>query len=264
MRGVNLYERDKTARRLLAAGAALQLLVALPLLLAHDSGSPEDTRLDVASAPLVDEPTTTTGPSEVAGVVYEATTTTLADAPTTVAPPTTLWCRNSTDPRCGPFRWDPEPGPNAPLTVTITFTPERPKAYDEVRFFVTASDPDARITSNICNRFGDETSPGPDGWGTCISAVSFGPDGPPPPSPYCAPEKYGPWSPPPPEGGSTALGNPPSEGVPHTFTAAGTYRVGWRFTSASEWCGPNEPYASTGEGFVHVVVAPAGESFVQQ
>src|SRR6476659_9139296 len=30
-------------------------------------------------------------------------------------------CRNSSDRACGPFRWEPPPGPNAPLEISIAF-----------------------------------------------------------------------------------------------------------------------------------------------
>ena len=55
---------------------------------------------------------------------------------------TTVLCRNSFDRACGPFRWDPPPGPNQPLTVDVTFTPAVPKAGSSVTFRVKVDDPD--------------------------------------------------------------------------------------------------------------------------
>ncbi len=58
---------------------------------------------------------------------------------------TTLACRNSHDPACGPLVWDPPPGPNQPLTVKVTVTPEVPKAGEIVTFHVVVDDPDGGI-----------------------------------------------------------------------------------------------------------------------
>ena len=57
---------------------------------------------------------TTTAPAATAPTPTPDTTT----APG--APTTTLPCRNSTDPACGPFRWDPAPAPNQPVAVSYT------------------------------------------------------------------------------------------------------------------------------------------------
>jgi hypothetical protein len=51
-------------------------------------------------------------------------------------------CHNSFDPACGPFRWDPPPGPNQPLTVSMSTSPTAPKVGDVVTFDVTVDDPD--------------------------------------------------------------------------------------------------------------------------
>ena len=43
------------------------------------------------------------------------------------APPTTLRCRNSTDPTCGPFRWDPPPGPISRSRSRSSSSPTSPR-----------------------------------------------------------------------------------------------------------------------------------------
>jgi len=52
-------------------------------------------------------------------------------------------CRNSTNPQCGPFRWDPQPLPNRPMRVDVQIAPSHPRPGDVVTFTVVASDPDA-------------------------------------------------------------------------------------------------------------------------
>jgi hypothetical protein len=49
-------------------------------------------------------------------------------------------CRNSSEERCGPFRWDPEPGPNRPMTIEVTMEPKRPRAGETVTFTISAED----------------------------------------------------------------------------------------------------------------------------
>src|SRR3712207_6243843 len=51
-------------------------------------------------------------------------------------------CRNSTDPACGQFFWDPAPTGNQPLNVQITTSPPNPRAGQEVAFTVSLHDPD--------------------------------------------------------------------------------------------------------------------------
>src|SRR5207237_8555999 len=58
-------------------------------------------------------PTTSTAPAATPTTVPRSTTTTLI-------------CRDSTNPACGAFRWDPPPAPDHPLTVTVTYSPAHP------------------------------------------------------------------------------------------------------------------------------------------
>ena len=129
-----------------------------------------------APTPLAPAPTTTTAPGTVTalqtGTVPPAATTT-----TTVRPPAKP-CRNSYDPACGPFRWDPDPGPNAPLTVTVTPPSQQVKTGAEVNFHIVAHDPDAKVDRCYAFDFGD----GQKGT-TC-------------PPPAACQTPYGPWTPP--------------------------------------------------------------------
>ncbi|MFP5318654.1 MAG: hypothetical protein ACLGI2_10215 [Acidimicrobiia bacterium] len=142
--------------------------------------------------------------------------------------PASSECTNSSEAACGPFRWEPDPGPNAPLVVTVTATPrsDDPRTFD---FVVVYEDPDATIREDC--RMGDF------GDGGTVAATSCA-------VPACL-ATYGPWKPPAKEPGyAEALAS-------HTFPGPGTYTV--RFSAASGgMCG--HPYASTGTGSAKVVV----------
>jgi len=193
--------------------------------------------------PASASPTTTTTTVEEPAPVATPSTTTSSSVP----PPsttTTVPCHNSSDPECGPFRWSTDPGPNAPLTVDIKYSPADPHPGDVVTFTVTATDPDASHFPQMCDDYGDHIGNG------CISGVTFDDD------PYCAP-MYGPWDPPPRKLGEESLGNPPGTGVTHIYTAPGTYTVTFSFGSAATMCRFAGPYASRGTGTVTVSVRPA-------
>src|SRR5438067_5196899 len=55
----------------------------------------------------------------------------------------TIACQNSHDPRCGPFRWNPAPGPDQPMNIEVSASPAAPRVGQHVTFTVTSSDPDA-------------------------------------------------------------------------------------------------------------------------
>ena len=78
-----------------------------------------------------------------------------ADVTTTTVAPTSTVCRNSTDPACGPFRWDPPPGPNSPAEVSISYSPSAPRIGEAVTITVEARDADATV-ADITMTFGDE------------------------------------------------------------------------------------------------------------
>jgi hypothetical protein len=121
-------------------------------------------------------------------------TTTVPTVPPTTAgtspPTTTLQCRNSTDPRCGSFRWDPSPT-NQPLAIDISVS-SNPQVGQDVTFTVTVSDNDHGIGQCARLDHGDGTSQG-----GC-------------PEPPC-PDRYGPW-------------DPPAPGIPSTRIFTFTHR----------------------------------------
>ena len=145
-------------------------------------------------------------------------------------------CRNSTDPACGPFQWDPPPGPNSPLEIGITYSPSAPRVGEEVTVTVHARDADALI-GVVTLAFGDEeafTIPP-------ASIVS------------CAGAEAGPWSLPAPT---------PDDVVKtfrHTYTRAGDFTLAAYAASpdiVSGTCPPN-PYASqaAASGLIHATGA---------
>jgi hypothetical protein len=246
-RGRQLRRRHRLAVR--GSGALAVVTCMLGVAAAVSTAGPGPSRVvRAAGAPTTSTAVAESAP-EVPTTAVPPTTTTaarIAPAPTT----TTLVCRNSSDPRCGPFRWEPDPGPNQPLTVDITYEPSSPRAGETVTFHVTARDPDASQFPQMCSFFGD-------GSGPCISGVKGASSDPSAPDyePYCGP-MYGPWTPPV-RPGQESLGNPPGSGVPHTYANAGTYLVRFSFDSSATFCGYAGPYASQGEGTVQVVVQPA-------
>jgi hypothetical protein len=155
------------------------------------------------------------------------------------SPEATLECRNSTNPDCGPFYWDPPPGENKPLTVDVQVNPQRPQAGEKVIFTIFVRDRDAKIDRQ------------------CISHRDFG-DGSPPEgcemTGFC-PTMYGPWDTPP---------KGPDEWeftLDHVYEEAGEYTATFRFISAGgpdPGCPHPHPYASSGEGSVTFVVEESG------
>lgn len=200
------------------------------------------TTLPAATTTTV-TPTTVGGPATTAapavGGRTATTRATTGGAPattTTTAPPV---CRNSTDPRCGDFRWDPLPN-NQPLTVNVSFSPAAPKAGDSVTFTVEVSDPDHAVTSNCAVvEYGDGYSEPP---APC-------------PVPTCGPA-HGPWDPPAAQPGTQRFT------YSHIYAAAGSYTARFVFhTDKDTRCPQPDPYGNTqaADKGVVVVAPPAGQ-----
>ena len=85
---------------------------------------------------------------------------------------------------CGPFRWDPPPGPNSPIEILITYSPIAPRIGEAVTITAHVLDADAWI-GDVTMTFGDEdviTIP-PASIVGCEAAQPAGPWSPPTPSP---------------------------------------------------------------------------------
>lgn len=233
--------RRRTVARVAGAAAVLQMLVAVPLALASPS-PPHQLRTvdgDLATTTSEAPESTTTSPTPASTVVASPRRTT-----------TTLVCRNSTNPACGPFRWDPDPGPNAPMTASLTYEPAHPHVGEPVYFRPDFEDPDASYVWGGCSDFGD----GPhEPQYSCLDGSRW--DGTQPD--YCAPNRYGPWTPPPRESTRARYGPPPERGAPYYYQHPGTYVVRFTARSDSTLCGAHEPYGSEAEVSVTIVVLPA-------
>lgn len=190
------------------------VLVAVPAvaLLPGDDGSEDITvaadadGADDVGRTTVDRPVTTVSPTTAPPTTVpvevddaEAPVTTVESdrepAPVTTVPAAPT-CRNSTDPACGEFRWDPQPAPNQPLTAAFVDAPATAAVGEEVTFAVAWSDPDAQLEYDSFSA---------DGVGLA-QACAMQP-------------RYGPWTPPDAVAGSGELS------YTHVFTEAGTYTV---------------------------------------
>ena len=178
--------------------------------------------------------TTTPPPTTVPAPV--ATTTIAGPTPTTSRPPsttttTTLVCRNSIDPACGEFRWDPIP-PNQPLTVQASVLQVGGPTSRTFTFHVVVTDPDAEVDECRGATYGDGKSE------ECVRVAIL-----------CAapfPPHYGPWTPPDPTPGRFEYD------VTHTYAAAGTFQVEFPGSSTSAGC--TSFYGSEASRTVTVVV----------
>ncbi len=142
----------------------------------YDSLPPSSTSTSVvpSTIPPLPKPMSTVTTSRPPSSPSVSTTRPPATTSSTAGTPV---CRNSVDPACGPFRWDPLPPPNQPLTAKVTYTPSTPKAGETVTFRVVVDDPDGSRfldTSGIANNYGDAPPEGGvGGHADCIAR--FGP-----------------------------------------------------------------------------------------
>jgi hypothetical protein len=218
--------RAQRHRRLGAVFLAVAVVVAMPIVaVALNSTSDGHNQRIATFAPSttgeadIASRTSTTPPSEVTSTAPLLSTTSTQQSATTTA--TSLVCRNSTDPQCGPLVYDP-PITNQPATLTATTTPATPTAGEVVTFTVHTADPDSFIDPGMfCGQvsFGDGNDTG------CqVACAANGP-------------QYGPWAPPPPTAGDATFT------MTHTYPRAGTYTA--RFSFTADECGPRPSPAST-------------------
>lgn len=244
-------------RRALVSGVAVALLavLAVPVLL-RDDGDQQGVR-------AIDQPTTsvptvsTTADTSTTSTPGGRTTTVRgrAAAPQPVA--TTRACRDSFDPACGPFRWDPAPGENAPMRLSIVASPASPRAGQEVKFTLVADDPDA---DQFCSAPGLVFGDG-DNTNAFVKSVCWG-------TGLNCEAAFGPWSPPAKRPGHLELTWPHTYDAPGTYTVEYTQNSGWpKGAPDSPWPGGRwprvgdgcaiHPYGSYGHATTTVVVKEA-------
>lgn len=142
------------------------------------------------------------------------------------APP----CSNSTDPQCGPFRWDPPVASNAPIVVDVGA--EKSTADpNQWTFTVRVSDADHTVGDN-CSvvDFGD---------GITQSAPCN--------TPSC-PDVHGPWSTP------AAVPGGATFTYSHNYVIPGSYTATFTFHTDRDRC--PDPYGNFGSNSATVVVTP--------
>ncbi|MEY2476012.1 MAG: hypothetical protein QOG87_1327 [Actinomycetota bacterium] len=233
--------RRRYRRNGLVGSVALVLVsaLAIPVIAGGDDGEQRKVAAIDQPTTTIDETTTTSVPEIVA-----ETTTPVVVAPQPTAVPrttTSLVCRNSTDARCGPFRWDPDPGSNEPATVQITWTPAEPHVDEQVTFHIRRSDPDGSVRSDSAEvRFGD-------GVESSIAGSRLPPPG------GCAPGFFGPWTPPPRQPDTFA-----SDWPTHAYKNAGTYTVEYEAPGDPGSCvEPATPYTGPVKGSATITISPA-------
>lgn len=110
----------------------------------------ETTERDADDVAGSDAPAPTTSPAPAPPSPTAAPAPAPTPAPTTTAaPPTTASCRNSTDPACGEFSWDPQPGPYE-VEVYAVSTPIAATAGEPVTFAVDHVDPAGPDAQGAC------------------------------------------------------------------------------------------------------------------
>lgn len=181
-----------------------------------------------AEAPIAPGPSTTVAPAPAPNPSATAPRRVPPPAPSTTVPP----CRNSTDPACGSFRWDPAPE-NRPATLTVSTPPGPIVAGESVELTLAMSDPDGAVTLDCYSV--DLDGPGMS-TGACTRV-----------NPDRCPARYGPWTPPAPQPGQA------STTTVVQFAEAGTYVVTVQVEPA-DGCDQVDPYRSGATASITVQV----------
>lgn len=214
---------------------ATGLVVSLPddeAVVDTDAASDETTstrRTEVLGTVIEREPAEAPPPSTEAPPASTPDTPTPTASPAPVPPPpTTLSCVQSHDEACGPFRWEPAPSANQPLTLSAEDVVSAPGA--ETVLLVHWDDPDARLTWTDSD----------------IDGVLLA-------EPCQVEARYGPWAPPAPDGGSGTIE------LPYTAPAEpGTYVV--TVYASTAVCDGYHPYHSDATTTVTVTVEQPPEA----
>jgi hypothetical protein len=150
-------------RRGWTAGAATVLLAVAVSGCGSSDNKQASSRKAATTAPTTTTAVTTTVPPPTTAPSTERAPTepsTDATTETTEPPPV---CVNSTDPRCGDFRWEPSPSANQPITIdSVVVDPPHPIAGQTVTVTIQWSDPDADVASpdyGFCDGNGCNSGP---------------------------------------------------------------------------------------------------------
>lgn len=235
-RGRSLRHRRRIVVRGVGSLAVVICLMGVAAAVAGPSGPDNHRVVRVADAPTTvavpDDDTKTSSTSPVTEAPPSTTTTTTR--PTAPTTSTTLYCHNSNNPACGPFRWVGDPGPNEPATDVVTWTPQVPTVGEDVIFTMTWDDPDAPILNHsrsLC--IGDGSA--------CVSGSHLA---------MC--DRYGPWDLP------ARQPYHETQTIHHTFEKAGTFTLVNAFGTTSNDCATgSDPYGSEASFQGQITVEPA-------
>ena len=179
-------------------------------------------------------PTSTLGtapplPPTTARASASTTRTTPSTTRPAPSPATALACRDSEDPACGEFRWDPPPPPNQPMRVTVELSHTEPVVGEVVSFHVIAEDPDGQYMGDSTIGYGEGPPWGLRSHPDCLAG-------------------YGPWTPP------TATPGRVDETYRHAYSTPGTFTATFHFRSYGP-CPDPSIYSSEGQASVTVAVS---------
>lgn len=131
---------EGTARR--PAPRHTPTTTAVPEVLGETTERDPDAQGEPTAPPAAPAPSTTVAPAP-------APDTASPPVPSPAPVPTTTSCRNSTDPACGDFSWDPQPGPYD-VEVYAVSTPVAAVAGEPVTFAVDYVDPAGAEAQGTC------------------------------------------------------------------------------------------------------------------
>jgi len=227
-RGRTLRRRKRVARVLSLVTVAV-IISASSLAVAHQFGGTKSAKGSFVSDAVTPDDSLTRPMPDVTDSPTPVDSPSDVPSPS-VSPTPTLVCLNSYDSACGDFYWDPPPGSNEPLTVTVTVSPSSAQVGDLVTVHVTATDPDAEIR---CRAFywGDE--PYELGWA----------------STWLSP--HGRWETP-----AKVLGEL-SEAYTHSYAKPGTFRISFSAGSGACRANPPNPYTSENGKVVPITITEA-------
>ena len=202
---------------------------------APSTALPEPTTTSITTVTSVARTSGTTTTTRARPATTRAPATTSRPATTTSLPA----CRNSTDPACGPFRWEGTVV-NQGMTLSLRWFPANPEVGQPVTFTLTMTDPDAPA-DGFFQSFGFED-------GQALAVDDFPEER----------DRYGLWSLPPPKPGQWV------DTYTHTYTRAGTFRAWFARSSRTpdlpgcvdEQRDLGDPWASSAGIQVWITVSP--------
>jgi len=228
-----VYARGRSLRRRRLALRAGSGLLALAFIAAGGIGvsnlvgttKPPEALNKPSSSPVPSSSGSFLAPPAAPAVLLPKT----GGPPPVHASPTARVCVDSFDSACGRFYWSPTPGPNAPITATISASTLTLTVGQRVDVTGTASDPDAKFQCTYIDW-------GPTYIGTALTIRA----------------RFGRWVTPPKTRDHEAAH------FSHVYEHPGTYKIVFYAVSGSSCVDPQaNPYSSEGSASLSVTVVAA-------